>query len=150
SVVGLLPLCATTVYDGELLHRLPEFAARARWFGEHHPQLLANIRHPGRRGVNGRYMLALLDDDKLRRVLKIMLDENEFLSEYGIRSVSRIHADQPYSFYSNGQEFRVSYLPAESNSGMFGGNSNWRGPIWMPINALILRALIQLYSYYGD
>jgi hypothetical protein len=150
SVVGLLPLCASTVYEGGLAQSLPAFAARAQWLIEHRPQLVANVRRPGRVGVKGRHLLALLDDDKLRRVLAIMLDEAEFLSDYGIRSISRVHEDHPYSFYSSGQEFRVAYTPAESTSGLFGGNSNWRGPIWMPINALILRALIQLYSYYGD
>ncbi len=150
SVVGLLPLCATTVYDGAIKERLPRFAAKAQWFAQHHPQLLENVRRPGVPGAKGRYMLALLDDDKVRRVLRIMLDENEFFSDYGIRSISRVHQDQPYSFWVNGEEFRVSYAPAESNSGLFGGNSNWRGPIWMPTNILILRALYQLYTYYGD
>jgi hypothetical protein len=95
-------------------------------------------------------MLALVDERKLRRVLARMLDENEFLSPYGIRSVSRYHLDHPYVFRVGGEEYRVTYLPAESDSGMFGGNSNWRGPIWMPVNALIIRALLQLYVYHGD
>jgi hypothetical protein len=92
----------------------------------------------------------MLDDDKLRRVLAHMLDPNEFLSDYGIRSLSRYHLDHPYIFRSGDQEYRVSYLPAESDTGMFGGNSNWRGPIWAPINALLVRALLQLYSYHGN
>jgi hypothetical protein len=95
-------------------------------------------------------MSAPLNEDKLRRVLARMLDENEFLSPYGIRSISRYHADHPYTVRVAGQEYQVSYLPAESDSGMFGGNSNWRGPIWMPVNALIVRALLQYYLYYGD
>jgi hypothetical protein len=95
-------------------------------------------------------MLSLLDDVKLRRVLARMLDPKEFLSDYGIRSLSRFHQDHPYVFNSGGQEYRVGYLPAESDSGMFGGNSNWRGPIWAPINALIIRGLLQMYAYYGD
>jgi hypothetical protein len=95
-------------------------------------------------------MASILDETKLRRVLAKMLDEMEFLSEYGIRSLSRYHADHPYVFHAGGQEYRVSYLPAESDTGMFGGNSNWRGPIWMPVNALIIRALLQYYSYYGN
>ncbi len=150
SIVGLLPLCATTVYEGGIAERFPAFTARAKWFAENHPDLLKKIRSPGELGYKGRHLLALLDDNKLRRVLSIMLDESEFLSDYGIRSVSRVHDQNPYTFYVDGQEYRVSYAPAESNTTLFGGNSNWRGPIWMPINALILRALLQLYSYYGD
>ena len=95
-------------------------------------------------------MAALLDETRLRRILAIMLDEQEFLSPYGIRALSRYHAEHPYVFHAGGQEFRVAYLPAESDTGMFGGNSNWRGPIWMPVNGLIVRALLQYYTYYGD
>ena len=95
-------------------------------------------------------MTSILDEGKLRRVLAKMLDENEFLSEFGIRSLSRFHETHPYVFHAGGQEYRVSYLPAESDTGMFGGNSNWRGPIWMPVNGLIIRALLQYYLYYGD
>ena len=150
SVAGLVPLCASTVYDPNLTSQLPDFMSRTEWFQQNHPEVLANIRRPGQPGAHGRYLLALLDDEKLRRVLTIMLDEREFLSDFGIRSISRVHSDQPYVFDVNGQEFRVSYTPAESNNQLFGGNSNWQGPIWMPVNALILRALLQLYSYYGD
>ncbi len=100
--------------------------------------------------ADGRLLGSILDETKLRRVLAKMLDENEFLSPYGIRSLSRYHADHPFVFHVGGQEYRVSYLPAESDTGMFGGNSNWRGPIWMPVNALIVRALLQYYTYYGD
>jgi len=100
--------------------------------------------------VAGRRLASILDETKLRRVLSKMLDENEFLGEFGIRSLSRYHADHPYIFNAGGQEYRVSYLPAESDTGMFGGNSNWRGPIWMPVNALIIRALLQYYGYYGN
>ncbi|MFO1093430.1 MAG: hypothetical protein U0992_08980 [Planctomycetaceae bacterium] len=95
-------------------------------------------------------MASILDETRLRRVLEKMLDENEFLSPYGIRSLSRYHAQHPYVIQAGGQEYRVSYLPAESDSGMFGGNSNWRGPIWMPVNALIIRALLNYHSYYGQ
>jgi glycogen debranching enzyme len=95
-------------------------------------------------------MAAILDENKLRRVLAKMLDENEFLSSFGIRSLSRYHAKHPNVFYVGGQEYRVSYLPAESDTGMFGGNSNWRGPIWMPVNGLLIRALLQYFSYYGN
>jgi hypothetical protein len=95
-------------------------------------------------------MLAVVNETKLRRILHRVLDENEFLSPYGIRALSRYHEANPYVLTVHGQEFRVSYLPAESNTGMFGGNSNWRGPVWMPVNFLLLRALLQFYSYYGD
>jgi hypothetical protein len=100
--------------------------------------------------VTGRRLGSILDETKLRRVLAKMLDENEFLSPYGLRSLSRYHAEHPYVIQAGGQEYRVSYLPAESDTGMFGGNSNWRGPIWMPVNALIVRALLQYYTYYGN
>src|SRR4029079_4174346 len=95
-------------------------------------------------------LLGLLNEDKLRRVLKVLLDETEFLSEYGIRSLSRYHAANPFVYHYGGQEFRVDYAPAESTSGMFGGNSNWRGPIWMPVNVLLVRGLLKLFAYYGD
>jgi hypothetical protein len=112
--------------------------------------LRAQIHDPSARGHNGRYLAAILNEDHLRRVLKTMLDENEFLSPYGIRALSRIHKDHPFVFRVGSQDYSVSYLPAESDSGMFGGNSNWRGPIWMPVNALIVRALMQYYMFYGD
>jgi hypothetical protein len=119
-------------------------------FIESRPELRTAIHDPVQTGVAGRRLASVLDETKLRRVLAKMLDENEFLSPFGIRSLSRFHADHPYVLQVGGQEFRVSYLPAESDTGMFGGNSNWRGPIWMPVNALIMRALLNYYSYYGD
>jgi hypothetical protein len=109
-----------------------------------------HIHRPGKQGVGGRYLLSLLDDDKLKRVLARMLDEKEFLSPYGIRSLSKEYAEHPYSVYIDGQQFGIEYAPAESTTGAFGGNSNWRGPIWMPINALIIRGLLNLYTYYGN
>src|SRR5262249_50026345 len=121
-----------------------------RWFIQARPELVANIHDPRKPGVAGRHLGAILDESKLRRVLEKMLDEDEFLSPFGLRSLSRHHADHPYILHAGGQEYRVSYLPAESDTGMFGGNSNWRGPIWMPVNALIIRALLNYYSYYGD
>jgi hypothetical protein len=149
-MVGLLPLCATTSFDGELIAKNPELGERFGWFLTARPELYAAIHDPRKTGVAGRRLGSILDEVKLRRVLEKMLDENEFLSDYGIRSLSRYHADHPYIIHAGGQEYRVSYLPAESDTGMFGGNSNWRGPIWMPVNALIIRALLQYYSYYGD
>src|SRR5262249_8857079 len=114
------------------------------------PELLASIHDSRKPGVAGRHLAAILDEGKLRRVLEKMLDEDEFLSPYGIRSLSRFHEEHPYVMRVGGQESRVGYLPAESDTGMFGGNSNWRGPIWMPVNALILRALLAYHVYYGD
>jgi hypothetical protein len=150
SMVGLLPLCAATVFDGKMMATYPEIAERLRWFLVSRPELRTAIHEPMKPGVAGRYLGSILDETKLRRVLAKMLDENEFLSPYGIRSLSRYHADHPYVIHAGGQEYRVSYLPAESDTGMFGGNSNWRGPVWVPVNALIVRALLQYYTYYGD
>jgi hypothetical protein len=150
SMVGLLPLCAATVFDGELLAKYPELVERFLWFIESRPELVSDIHDPRKTGVAGRRLASILDETKLRRVLAKMLDENEFLSPYGLRSLSRYHADHPYVIQAGGQEYRVSYLPAESDTGMFGGNSNWRGPIWMPVNALIIRALLNYYTYFGN
>ena len=150
SMVGLLPFCAATTFEGELLKKYPEIAARLKWFVNSRPELCASIHNPLQLGVAGRRLTSVLDETRLRRVLAKMLDENEFLSSYGIRSLSRYHADHPYVIEAGGREYRVSYLPAESDSGMFGGNSNWRGPVWMPVNALIIRALFQYYLYYGN
>jgi hypothetical protein len=150
SMVGLLPFCAATAFEGELMARSPETAERFEWFLATRPELCAEMLDPRKLGVAGRRLGAILDETKLRRVLAKMLDEREFLSPYGIRSLSRYHADHPYVIQAGGLEYRVAYLPAESDTGMFGGNSNWRGPIWMPVNALILRALLQYYLYYGD
>ncbi len=150
SMVGLLPLCAATVFEGELMKQYPEIGVRFRNFLEARPELVTFIHDPRKVGYAGRRLASILDETKLRRVLAKMLDENEFLSPYGLRALSRYHAEHPYVFKVGDQEYRVGYLPAESDSGMFGGNSNWRGPIWMPVNALIIRALMQYYAYYGD
>jgi len=133
SMVGLLPLCAVTIYPAEIVSQLPEFAARAAWFNRNRPDLLADINPPGRQGANGRFMLSILDERRLRRVLACMLDPNEFLSDYGIRSLSRYHLEHPCVFRNGSDEYQASYSPAESDSVLFGGNSNWRGPIWMPM-----------------
>jgi hypothetical protein len=150
SMVGLLPLCAATTFDGSVLAKYPEMNERLRSFLAARPEIRAAIHDPGKTGVAGRRLASILDETKLRRVLAKMLDENEFLSPYGIRSLSRYHADHPYVITVGGQEFRVAYVPAESDTGMFGGNSNWRGPIWTPVNGLIIRALLQYYTYYGN
>ena len=114
------------------------------------PELFATIHDTRVPGYQGRRMLATVNEDKLRRILARMLDEDEFLSPHGLRALSRYHLDHPYVFDVHGQRFEVRYLPAESDSGMFGGNSNWRGPVWFPVNFLILRGLLHLYAYYGD
>jgi hypothetical protein len=150
SMVGLLPFCAATPFEPDLFTKYPEITERFQWFLDARPELCSSFHDPRKVGVGGRRLFAVLDESKLRRVLSIMLDENEFLSPYGIRSLSRRHADHPYVLHAGGREYRVGYLPAESDTGMFGGNSNWRGPIWLPVNTLILRALINYYAYYGD
>jgi len=116
------------------------------------PELFKSIHPtgPGYLGVAERGVLALVNSERLRRILTKMLDENEFLGPCGIRSLSKFHEKNPFVFHVQGQEYRVDYLPAESNTGMFGGNSNWRGPVWMPVNAMIIRALLNFYLYYGD
>ncbi len=152
SMVGLLPLCATTVIEAWQRDRVPKTLAINKERLEKMPELRKSI-HPtgkGHLGVADRGIVALINRDRLRRILTKMLDEEEFLSPYGIRSLSKFHEKHPYIFHLNGQEYRVDYLPGESDSGMFGGNSNWRGPIWMPVNALIIRALLNFYLYYGD
>jgi hypothetical protein len=139
-----------TVFEGGLLRKYPQLVPRLRQFLQSHPELTAFIQDPAQRGEGGRFLAAILNEAKLRRVLARMLDQREFLSPFGIRSISRYHARHPYVFPMPGQDYRVGYVPAESNSAMFGGNSNWRGPIWMPVNALIIRALLQYYAYYGN
>jgi len=150
SMVGLLPLAAVAVFEDDILARLPRFRERAREFARRHPDLTANVHLPSLPGVANRRMLSILDERKLRRVLARMLDENEFFSPHGIRALSRVHREHPYVFHHDGQEFRVAYVPGDSDSGMFGGNSNWRGPVWMPVNMLLYSSLVRLYTYYGD
>jgi len=150
SVVGLLPLCACTVIDPELLKRFPNLMAKIDRFCRRNPNLMANIASPTKPGHNGRFLFSPLTEEKLRRVLTRMLDEERFLSPHGIRALSRWHKEHPYVLQVHREEYRVEYMPAESTNGMFGGNSNWRGPVWMPINALIIRALLVRYRYYGN
>ncbi len=150
SMVGLLPLCATTIVPDGSFDRLPKAAEHVRRFMARNPELAATIHPPRQPGHAGRRLMAVLSEEKLRRVLARMLDESRFLGPFGIRSLSRWHREHPYIFRVNGEEYRVDYVPAESNTGMFGGNSNWRGPVWFPVNALIIRALLNFYLYYGD
>jgi hypothetical protein len=150
SMVGLLPFCATTVFDGRFVTKFPDIAKRVKAFLDARPELRNAVHDPVAQGHANRRLTSVLNEEKLRRVLAKMLDETEFLSPYGIRALSRYHAEHPFVFRVGEQEYGVGYLPAESDSGMFGGNSNWRGPIWMPVNGLIVRALIHYYSYYGN
>jgi hypothetical protein len=150
SMVGLLPLAAVAVFEENLAERLPTFTRNARNFLLRHPELTANLHMPSTPGVGGRRMISIVDERKLRRILARMLDETEFLGPHGIRALSRHHLEHPYVFQFAGQEFRVGYVPGDSDSGMFGGNSNWRGPVWMPVNMLLWAALLRLGAYYGD
>ena len=152
SMVGLLPLCATTVIEPWQREQVPRATAVFLGRLRRMPELLEYIHPtgPGHLGVGNRGIAALVNPVRLRRILSRMLDENEFLSPYGIRALSRFHAEHPFVVTVEGQEYRVNYLPAESDTGMFGGNSNWRGPIWMPVNAMLLRAKLSFYLYYGD
>jgi hypothetical protein len=149
SMVGLLPLCATTVFEGTVLERLPDVRERCRDFLKARPEMRAFIHDPAEYGSGRHLMQSVLNERNLRRMLRIMLDEGEFLSPFGIRALSRYHAEHPYTFWLDGREYRVSYAPAESETSMFGGNSNWRGPVWMPLNILIVRALLQYFIFYG-
>jgi hypothetical protein len=152
SMVGLLPLCASTVIEADLATKYPKLTELIELFKKRHPDVVSHVAptDKGFLGYKDRRLLSILNKKKLERVLGYMLDENEFLGPHGIRSLSRYHLDHPYSFWVAGRDYNVQYLPAESNTGMFGGNSNWRGPVWMPVNVLILRALLNLYSFYGD
>ena len=152
SMVGLLPLCATSVTEKWQRERVPRVMSQVQERLRRMPELAATM-HPtgqGHLGVADRGIMAVVTPDRLRRILAKMLDEDEFLSPYGIRALSKFHEQHPFVFHVNGEEHRVDYLPAESNTGMFGGNSNWRGPIWMPVNAILIRGLLNFYMYYGD
>jgi hypothetical protein len=150
SLVGLLPLAATTVLPADLRERLPRFFEEAQWFLERHPHTAATLTVPLEVGAGGSRILSLVNPDKLRRILGYMLNETEFLSPYGIRSLSRYHGEHPYVFRVGDHEYRVGYVPGDSDSGMFGGNSNWRGPIWMPMQLMLIRALVNKYAHLGD
>ncbi len=150
SLVGLLPMCAATVFDGDLIEKHPEVLGRIMEFAERFSDALPQLAQRPGPNPEGRRMASLVDEERLRRILAIMLDEDEFLGPYGIRAISRRHLDNPVEFDWGGQHYEVRYLPAESDTGMFGGNSNWRGPVWFPMNLVIMRGLLQQYRYYGD
>ena len=150
SMVGLIPLFAVATIDPEILDALPEFRRRLQWFVKNRPDLTDNVNCARTPGMGERRLLAIVYRDRLKSVLKYMLDEDEFLSPHGIRALSRHHKDCPYILQVNGTEHRVDYEPAESSSGLFGGNSNWRGPIWFPVNYLLIESLQKFHHYYGD
>ncbi|HTX21512.1 MAG TPA: hypothetical protein VMD27_06625 [Candidatus Aquilonibacter sp.] len=148
SLVGLLPLIAAEIFDEETVRKLPGFSKRLAWFLEHRKDLCQHITHCEHAG--GRRLIAIPSRDRLERVLRCLLDENEFLSPHGIRSVSKFHLQHPYEFDAGGQAHCVDYEPGESNTGLFGGNSNWRGPVWLPVNYLLIEALERYHHFYGD
>ena len=150
SLVGLLPMCAATVFDADVIDRHPAFVERAAEFIARFSDAVPALAHLPGPNPEGRRLLSLVDEGRLRRILGAMLDEEEFLGPHGIRAISRRHLEHPCVFDWAGQRYEVHYLPAESDTGMFGGNSNWRGPVWFPMNLVILRALMQLHRYYGD
>ena len=150
SMVGLIPLFAVETLEPELLDCLPDFKRRMEWFIENRPDLIENVACMRTPGNGERRLLSIVNQDQLRSVLRFMLDENEFLSPYGIRAISRYHKDHPYTLQVNGTQHRVDYEPAESSTGLFGGNSNWRGPIWFPLNYLLIESLQKFHYYLGE
>jgi hypothetical protein len=150
SLVGLMPLLAVETIEPFVMDAMPDFNRRVHWFINHRPRQSVNITSIDVPGVGQRRLISFLDRDKLTSILRYMLDENEFLSPYGIRSLSKVHERRPYTFNAGGREFSVNYQPAESQSGLFGGNSNWRGPVWFPINFLLIESLQRFHHYYGD
>ncbi len=150
SMVGLIPLFAVETLEPELLDKVPEFKRRLKWFLKYRPDLASLVSHWNEEGRGHRRLLSLLRGHRMKRLLTRMLDETEFLSDYGIRAISKHHDRHPYVFNVNGMDLSVRYLPAESDSGLFGGNSNWRGPIWFPVNYLLIESLQKFHHYYGD
>jgi hypothetical protein len=149
-MVGLIPLFAVETLEPALVKRFPGFKRRLEWFIEHRPDLAGNVASMELPGKGERRLLSLVNADQLRRVLHVLLDEKEFLSPYGVRALSRIHKDHPFIMSVDGVDHRVDYEPAESTTGLFGGNSNWRGPVWFPLNYLLLESLQKLHHYYGE
>ncbi len=150
SMVGLIPLFAVETLEPEMMEKLEGFKRRLDWFVANRSDLTANVACMNHRGMGERRLLSIVDEEKLRRVLKVMLDETEFLSPHGIRALSRRHREEPFRFPVNGHEYRVDYEPGESSTGLFGGNSNWRGPIWFPVNYLLIESLQKFHHYFGD
>lgn len=151
SLVGLIPLYAVLTLEPELVNKFPSFKRRMEWFIENKADVVErNIASIRRRGKGDRLLLSLVSKERLEKILHRMLDETEFLSEHGVRSMSRFHHEHPYSMEVNGQTFKVGYTPGESDSALFGGNSNWRGPVWLCVNFLLVESLLRFYMFYGD
>jgi hypothetical protein len=150
SMVGLIPLFAVETLEPEIVDRLPGFKRRMQWFMDNHPDMPEHVDMTQRSARGVRRLLSLVSRVQLKRVLERMLDESEFLSAYGVRALSRFHAEHPYEVAVNGHLSRVDYEPAESTTGLFGGNSNWRGPIWFPVNYLLIESLQKFHHYYGE
>jgi hypothetical protein len=150
SLVGLIPLLAVETLEQDVVDRLPGFKRRMQWFIENHPDVQNHVENSEGTGRGMLRLLSLVNRDQLQSVLRYLLDEGEFLSPYGIRAISRVHKDNPYILSANGMDHRVDYEPAESSTGLFGGNSNWRGPVWFPINFLLIEALQKFHHFYGD
>ncbi|MDQ6813923.1 MAG: glucosidase, partial [Bacteroidota bacterium] len=149
SMVGLIPLFAVEVLDHQVLEEAPEFAKRLRWFLENRPDLACLVSRWEDKNEGEKHLLSLLRGHRMKKILERVLDEGEFLSDYGVRSLSKVYDNKPYEFDLNNNFFSIKYAPAESPIGMFGGNSNWRGPIWMPVNYLIIQSIKRFYTYYG-
>ncbi len=150
SAVGLIPLLAVEVLEPEMITQLPDFAGRMEWYLQHRPQLACLISDWKICGTGDRKLLSLLRGHRMKALLKRMLDETQFLSGQGVRSLSKFHEQHPFRFVTQGQTYEVGYWPAESHGGLFGGNSNWRGPVWMPLNFLLIESLQKFHHYYGD
>ncbi|MGH9779104.1 MAG: MGH1-like glycoside hydrolase domain-containing protein, partial [Candidatus Acidiferrales bacterium] len=150
SMVGLIPLFAAETLEPEVVDKLPGFKRRMQWFIDNRPELREHVKLQARPDGKVRRLLSIVECDKLLSVLRYMLDESEFLSPHGIRAISRYHLEHPYVFNVNGHEHRVDYEPAESSTGLFGGNSNWRGPVWFPVNYLLLESVQKFHYFFGD
>jgi len=150
SVIGIIPLFAVETLEPAQLHRFGGFKRRLEWFIDHRPDLTANVACMRTRGRGERRLLSIVTQDQLRSVLRVMLDEREFLSPYGVRALSRVHRERPFMLKVDGAEYRVDYEPAEAQTDLFGGNSNWRGPVWFPLNYLIIESLQKFHHYLGD
>jgi hypothetical protein len=150
SMVGLIPLFAVETLEPGLVAKLPGFKRRLEWFIQNRKDLAGNVASMKAKGMGERRLMAIVNGDQLRSVLRYLLDENEFFSPYGIRALSRVHKDHPFVLETGGNQYRVDYEPGESGTGLFGGNSNWRGPIWFPVNYLIIESLQKFHHYYGN
>lgn len=150
SIIGLIPFFAVEIFDDADIKYRNEFIERMKWFDQNRPDLAALVSNWREKNEQGKHLISLLRKDRMQLILQHMLDEHEFLSDYGIRSLSKFHQQHPYWFEANGNSFHIQYQPGESDSSVFGGNSNWRGPVWMPLNFLIIENLRRFHEYYGD